>query len=139
MLTRNASCTALAGAALLAVVSIGFAPLSVQAAEPGMEEVIVVAPRVMYEQERRIGSHNVSSGSMLEARVSYADLDLARTEDVARLESRLEAAANRACRQLAKESPMGEPRTSACIRQAVSEAKSQLSDAVEEKAGIISW
>jgi UrcA family protein len=122
------SASTLTGVALLVAVSAGSASLFAQV-DPGMEEV-VVAPRVMPEQERNIGTAKVRTGSTLQAQVSYADLSLDRTSDVRLLEKRIEVAANQLCGQLAEESPIGEPRMSVCVRDAIEGTKGQIEEAV---------
>jgi UrcA family protein len=123
------SASTLTGVALLVALSAGPASLFAQV-DPGMEEVIVVAPRVMPEQERNIGTAKVRTGSTLQAQVSYADLSLDRTSDVRLLEKRIEVAANQLCGQLAEESPIGEPRMSVCVRDAIEGTKGQIEEAV---------
>ena len=123
------SASTLTGVALLVALSAGSASLFAEV-EPGMEEVIVIAPRIMPEHERNIGTAKVRTGSSMQAQVSYADLSLDRTSDVRLLEKRIEVAANELCGQLVEELPFGEPRMSTCVRDAIAGTKGQIEEAV---------
>lgn len=101
------------------------------AAQPPMiEGIIVVAPRVTYETERR--RYDKTDGSVLPYRITEATetvptqgLDLNRTADLFVLEERIQTAAKRVCNQLQQKYPEGEPAMDTCVDRAVQDAMSQ--------------
>ena len=135
MMTHAARAGALTGAALLVAFSIGQTAAIAQEAEPAIEQVIVVAPRVLPEEQRRLGTSKITTSSTLQATVSYADLDLTRTADVGELEKRIADAAKSVCEALAKEVPFGEPRTSTCVNEALDDAQKQVKLLVDKAVG----
>lgn len=97
---------------------------------PTIEGVIVVAPRVTYQTERR--RYDRSDGSVLPYEITEATetvstqgLDLNRTADLFVLEERIETAAKRICNQLQQKYPEGEPTMDVCVNRAVQDAMSQ--------------
>jgi len=96
-----------------------------------LEEIIVVAPRLVTREE--VG--RTASGSKVELisltrRVSYADLNLATHADVMELEERIDATAKLACDQLAEMFPLSDPNTPDCVSEAVAGAKARVDEAV---------
>lgn len=139
-MSSNRSCTpTVIRAALMVALAGGSLPLFAQTAGSDVEEVIVVAPRVTQEQQRFIGSSPVTTEKALDATVHYADLDLRLTADVRELQRRVELAANQACEQLAADVPIGEPRVSGCVRDAVREAMAQVDKAVGKQVELVGW
>ena len=128
------NCLAVASAPLL--LALATAPLLAQQTEGGITEIIVTAPNITHEVSKNIGSYKVPITHRMDAKVSYADLDLGRTSDVQVLAQRIELAANQLCTDLAKEFPFGEPRMSKCVADAVDSTKGQVEEAV---GGPLTW
>lgn len=98
---------------------------------PMIEGIIVVAPRITYETDRR--RYDKTDGSVLPYTITeatetvpVAGLDLSRTRDVFILEERVEAAAKRVCQQLEQKMPRGEPRQEVCVERAIDDAWEQV-------------
>ncbi|MFN2327387.1 MAG: UrcA family protein [Chromatocurvus sp.] len=94
-----------------------------------MEEVVVVAPRIIRE------TRTDPTGGLIVERdeaLDITDLNLARTADLRELEQRIEEAATRICEQLEEQYPAGSPRTPVCIRRAVEDSMAQVEQAVSE-------
>lgn len=123
--------------ALALATAMAFAPDAAAQAQnqagppPMIEGIIVVAPRVTYETDRRVvdrTDRSVLPYRIIEATetVPVAGLDLSRTRDVFVLEERVEAAAKRVCMQLEQKAPRGEPRMEVCVERAVDDAWEQI-------------
>jgi UrcA family protein len=123
--------------ALALAVAMAFAPHAVaqtqakaqaRAAKPPMiEGIIVLAPRITYETDRRVNDRtdrSILPYQITEATetVPVAGLDLSRSRDVFLLEERIEAAAKRVCAKLEQKYPRGEPRMDVCVERAVDDA-----------------
>ncbi len=122
-------------AATCAALALGLAgtspPAGAQAEEElrVIEEVVVVAPRLVRHTER------TSTGSTIERvtltrRVSVRDLDLTRHADVMELEERVNATAREACDYLAEMFPLASPDTPDCVSRAVDDAMEQAEEAI---------
>ena len=121
--------------ALLGALSISHTPLfAEQGEEAVIYEIIVTAPRLTREHERRLGAGKVVLVERDEI-VNIADLDLKKSADVIELENRIEAAATLICQELAREYPFGEPRTQVCIRRAITDARVQVEEAIRLALG----
>jgi UrcA family protein len=104
------------------------------------EEIAVVAPRTI---ERKTVGRSVHGARIeevsLSRRVSYADLDLSRSADVAELDKRIARTAKEACAELSTLLPLEYGRSAAtdraCARKAVRAAEGQKQQAVERVRG----
>lgn len=108
---RIASATALVVAA--SIIPAGFA------AAQGLPEVTVDVMRVV-----KTDATNVTSpiDVTLTGHVSYADLDLTKSADVATLEKRINEEATVLCERIAKDYPNSTPATPDCAKQAAAKA-----------------
>jgi hypothetical protein len=92
------------GARALALVASAFVAAGTVAAQTTVKEVTVEAPRTVttrLEPGDSIGRAQVKV-TTIKVRVSYADLDLTRSQDFQKLRMRVKAAANGACADLDK-------------------------------------
>ena len=96
-----------------------------------LEVIRVIAPRIVRE---RVGFDEVLSAEK-QAVVSFADIDITRTDGFFELEERIIDAATRLCDELAELLPRGHPRRSLCIRRAVDDAVDEAREAARLLAG----
>jgi len=114
-------------AALIALATPAMAEGPTKSTELGA--ITVVAPRITYQQVRRVGGSVIPKEITLiqkTTEVKYGDLDLAQKTDRHELEDRIASAANGVCEELAREFPDGEPDTTICARRAANDAMAQL-------------
>ncbi len=90
-----------------------------------IDEIVVVAPRIRQEHDRRVGTSRVTTISR-DIRVDFSDLDLKRTTDLYLLEERVNEAAQEVCEDLAEIFPDAQPSVEVCIRRAVEDAMVQV-------------
>ena len=103
-----------------------------QAAEEIMEEIVVEAPIV----RRQVG--RTAIGAKIEVielkrRVGYADLDLSKDADVAKLKARIKTTAKESCEQLSDMFPLDPSdrrEIQSCTDQAVDGAEEQVQAAI---------
>ena len=91
-----------------------------------LEEIVVEASPVV--KEGKVETASPAPGYyrvMLSSRVSYADLDLAKTTDVATLEWRINEAAKVVCEKLGKAYPDSGPDTKQCAKRAADKAMTE--------------
>ena len=101
-----------------------------QQADPArpIEEIVVVAPRMVREREalRGTGVGRIITVEMTEA-VDISDFDLTRTADVLRLEQDIRNVAFRICEELSELYPFGRPRrTEVCASRAIEDAMEEV-------------
>jgi UrcA family protein len=77
-----------------------------------------------------MGAHALKSEPVPTTRVSYADLDLGRADDRARLESRLDRAARQVCRTNGVPGAREAVQRNACIAASRADAERQMAFAV---------
>lgn len=127
-----------AAPAALAIALIGLsAPVSAQSEEatPLLEGITVTAPRIVHKKVQTGRREWVTE---LTARVSYADLDLAKPDDLKTMEGRVSEAATRICQQLSGVYPDGKPSVDVCTQRAIDGAMTQVREIVELKAAPVS-
>jgi hypothetical protein len=80
---------------------------SAQAATPGQEEVTVDGPYTVRQEltKRALGGEMSETTLSVSQHVSYADLDLSKADDVAKLRERVKTAAADSCRELQRRFP----------------------------------
>lgn len=88
-------------------------------------EVVVEAPQVVRETIGRTSSGARDELVSLSHRVTYTDLDLTKTADVATLQARVKEAAELGCRQLRRLYPLS-PQDPRCVRKATDSAMAQV-------------
>ncbi len=111
---RIASATAVAVAATLFAVGT--------AAAPSLTEVTVEVPRVVKSDPTRPGT---PFDVVLKGHVSYADLDLSKTADVATLEQRIKDKALAICERIGQDYPAATPSATDCAKLAADQAMVQ--------------
>jgi UrcA family protein len=120
-----------AGVTRWTLLAAGCAVLSVPAFAQLPEEVTVQASRMVTS---KIGRNPVSgapiNGLSLSYRVSYADLNLSTADGAAALEKRVAYAADAACRELSRISPLAKPDDRACAKEAREQAMVKVREAV---------
>jgi UrcA family protein len=112
-----------------ALIAICLAASGAVAAAQDSKEVTVTAPEVSRE---RVGRSNIGAPIDLitvQHAVSYADLDLSKTADAAKLDERIRTAAQHACRELQTIARF-ESRDPACVRRAIDRAMVQANAAI---------
>jgi UrcA family protein len=126
-----------ASAALLAFAATGLATKAdtaiAQQVTEEMEEIVIEGPVV-----RRLVGGPASVGAKtevveLERRVSYADLDLSKKEDLAELETRIETTAKETCEKLSDMFPADQwdrHQIQRCTKQVVGNTEEQVLAAV---------
>lgn len=106
-------------------------PASAQQQTRVLEQVTVVAPRLVRHTERTpTGAANELVS--LTRRVSIGDLDLTKYADVMELEKRINETAEEACDYLAEMFPLASPDTPDCVRRAVDGAMAQAHEAIAQ-------
>lgn len=91
-----------------------------------LEEIVVEASPVVKESAGEKGSPAPGYYKvMMSSRVSYADLDLAKSTDVATLEWRINEAAKVVCEKLGKAYPDSGPDTKQCAKRAADKAMTE--------------
>ena len=99
------------------------------------EEVTVEATRVVTTQVGRGAATGAPiNGLSLSYRVSYAGLNLATAAGAAALEQRVRSAADAACRELGRMSPLSEPSNAECARASRDKAMVQVRELVAAAA-----
>ncbi len=97
-------------------------------ADKPIEEIVVVAPRVVAQREHLpFGREQIN----ISYAVSYADLDLRKTEDSRELQNRIREAADDICEQLESLAPHGAPSRSGCVREATQKAMADAKQAID--------
>ncbi len=91
-----------------------------------LEEITVVAPRLVTRQAGRTAAGSNVELISLTRHVVYSDLNLTLHNDVMTLEKRVNDVAKEACDTLAKMYPLSDPNTPNCVEQATKEAKAQI-------------
>jgi UrcA family protein len=119
---RIASATALALGASLFAGGIALAQ--------SVPEITVDVMRVVKAEPARPGS---SYDVILKGHVSYADLDLSKSADVATLEKRINEEAQAICERIAKDYPDSTPKTAECAKNAAAKAMVQAKQAIAAK------
>lgn len=104
-------------------------------ATPLLEGITVTAPRVVHKKVQTGRREWVTE---LSARVSYADLDLAKPEDQKTMEGRVAEAATRICQQLSGVYPDAKPSVEVCTQRAIDGAMAQVREIVQMKAAPVS-
>jgi len=104
---------------------------SARQSDDALEQITVVAPRVMRTQVRERTPYGVARYDVmtLTHHISYADLDLAQPDGAKALQRRIRATANELCGQLAN-APPAEPRSMECVNNAVKSAMKQARAAI---------
>jgi UrcA family protein len=111
-------------------VAAGLSPAFAQKADPvqtqaSQEQITVVGPRVVRGRTRgvRRDTHGMGYYDLLTMtrQVSYADLNLARSEDAKTLERRIDQAADEICEELANAPPTA-PKSADCVHRAIESA-----------------
>ena len=107
-----------------------FSAGTVWAADLGQEEVTVQGPYTVRKEmtKRSLGGEMPEFAISVTQQVNYADLDLSRPEDVAKLRDRVRMAAKDSCRELDSRfprdiyHPVGESSRNDCVRNATGQA-----------------
>lgn len=122
------------GFGALLMLGAGMIPeAAAEAADAGLrpiDEIVVVAPRIRQERDRRAGTSRITTISR-DIRVDFSDLDLKRTTDLYVLEERVNEAAREVCEDLAEIFPHAQPSVAVCIRRAVEDAMVQVREAAQ--------
>lgn len=95
------------------------------AAQSNTQEIVVEAPRVVHQKVGRNSNGAYEELVSLSHRVTYSDLDLRKTADIATLRTRVRDAAQLGCSQLEKMYPL-EQHDPACVKKAMDRAAKQL-------------
>ncbi len=110
-----------------------------QADEEVIEEIVVTAPPVRRQFKRRRGG-GWDEVVELRRRVSFADLDLSKHQDITELETRIETTAREACEKLQEMFPLSIPPGRAgvrrCRKTAERSAEDQLQAAIAAAAPV---
>lgn len=106
-------------------------PARAQQAAGPMEEVVVVAPRLVRHDVGRTSTGGRVELVSLTRHVSAGDLDLTRHADVLELQTRINDTAKEACDYLAEMFPFASEDTPDCVRQAVDGAMAQAQKAID--------
>ncbi|NNC38435.1 MAG: UrcA family protein [Hyphomonadaceae bacterium] len=100
-----------------------------------VDEIIVEAP-IRHRKEQSLASPTTKVEIIqLTRRVSFADLDLTKAEDVKTLKLRIERIAKDSCRKLSKLYPLSTSRVTErkrCAKAAIKESEKHLDVAIEE-------
>jgi UrcA family protein len=132
MTPRNLSIKAVVGTLALALGAVA-AAAGAQNEEPipVMEGITVTAPRVV-QKKVQVGRREWVTE--MSARVSYADLDLVKAEDLRTMEGRIAEAAARICKQLSSLHPDGRPGVDVCTHRAIDGAMVQVHEVARMRA-----
>ena len=99
-----------------------------------LEEIVVEASPIVKESA---GDKTAPAPGyykvMMSSRVSYADLDLAKPADVAKLEWRIKEAATVVCDKLGKAYPDSGPNTKECAKRATDKAMTEAKNIIAAK------
>ena len=120
--------------ALLALGLQLFSTGAAQAASLGEEEITVSGPYTVSKEmtKRSLGGEMPEFTISVSQRVSYADLDLSKPDDVTKLRDRVTMAAKDSCRELDARfppniyHPVGDASRRACIRDTTGQALARL-------------
>lgn len=112
-----------------AVAALAMTFTTIAAAAEEAREVIVAAPEVSRQKVGRASNGAPVELITVQNRVSYADLNLAKTADAAQLEARIKTAATHACAELQKLVPFETPDPK-CAQKAAAKAMQQESAAI---------
>jgi UrcA family protein len=129
MASKRFAMSAIPVGLLIALCAGGSAIAQKKAQPKEIETIVVVAPRITYKEVRpKDGSVIPKEVTITKksALVSYADLNLSRTADLYVLEDRINKAAAQVCRELAQETPEGEPDIAVCTDRAAHDAMAHL-------------
>jgi UrcA family protein len=126
LLVPPAICSALA----LGLLTRAEPAMAQQAAGP-MEEVTVVAPRLVRHEAGRTSSGSRVELVSLTRHVSAGDLDLTRHADVLELRKRINDTAREACDYLAEMFPFASAQSPDCVNKAVDDAMAQAQKAID--------
>jgi UrcA family protein len=105
------------------------ASVNAQQEEADVEEILVIAPRVIIDDTERTIIRGGGRVSMSYG-VSYADLDLTQPDDRAELEGRVQEAAAQICEILAERFSAGRVTAADCRRQAQSDAMAKVNEVI---------
>jgi UrcA family protein len=109
----------------------GLSPALAQKGDPvqtgaAQEQITVVGPRIMRSQVRGVpeATHGMGYYDLLTMtrQVSYADLNIARSEDERMLEKRIDQAADEICKELASTPPADLSSAQYCTQRAITSA-----------------
>jgi len=99
-----------------------------------LEEIVVEASPIVKEGKAEVASPAPGYYKVvLSSRVRYADLELAKTTDVATLEWRINEAAKVVCEKLGKAYPDSGPDTKECAKRAANKAMTEARQVIAAK------
>lgn len=98
-----------------------------------LEEIMVEASPIVKEPSKETPAAPGYYKVLMSSRVTYADLDLAKPADVAKLEWRIKEAATVVCDKLGKAYPDSGPNTKECAKRATDKAMTEAKKIIAAK------
>jgi UrcA family protein len=98
-----------------------------------LEEIVVEGSPIVKELSKETPAAPGYYKVAMSSRVSYADLDLAKPADVAKLESRIKEAATVVCDKLGKAYPESGPNTKECAKRAADKSMTEAKKIIAAK------